>query len=154
MRLNGMDGMLRYLKEVFLQWGVVTLVFNTVVACFPSFWLRLCYGTKYSSDSSVLRLFALSYVFVFISRPLGAGLQSLEYTAPIFWAYLAMIAFSVALAGPFARKLGLNGVLLGVCGVQVIFQSIIGASLWLRIRHIRRSASENVECRQVQLKLG
>ena len=154
MRLKGMDGMLRYIKGIFLQWGGVTLVFTTIVACFPSFWLRLSYGTKYSSDGSVLRLYALLYVFVFISRPLCASLQALEYTAPIFWAYPAMIAFSVALAGPIARKLGLNGVLLGMCGVQLIFQSIVGIALWLRVRQIRSSASESLECRQFQLNRG
>jgi O-antigen/teichoic acid export membrane protein len=154
MRFKGMDCMLLHIKEVCLKWGGVTLLFNTVIACCAPFWLRLCYGTKYSSDGSVLRLFALFYVFAFFSRPLCAGLQALEYTAPIFWAYPAMIAFSVALAGPFARRLGLNGVLLGMCGVQLIFQSIIGAALWLRVRRIRRSASESVECRQVQLNLG
>jgi O-antigen/teichoic acid export membrane protein len=149
MRLQGLEGMLRYIKGVFLLWGGVTLVFTSIVACFPSFWLQLFYGTKYSSDGSVLRLNALLYVFVFISRPLCAGLQALEYTAPIFWAYPAMIAFSVALAGPFARTLGLNGVLLGMCGVQLIFQGIIGTAFWLRVRQIRRtSASESLECPQ------
>jgi O-antigen/teichoic acid export membrane protein len=82
---------------------------------------------------------------------LRAGLQALEYTAPIFWAYPAMIAFSVALAGPFVLRLGLNGVLLGMCAVQLIFQSVIGLAFWLRVRQIRRrSESESVECHQFQ----
>jgi O-antigen/teichoic acid export membrane protein len=151
-RLEGIDGMFRYIKKILVQWGGVTLAFTTIVASFPSLWLRLCYGTKYSSDASVLRLYALLYLFMFISGPLRAGLQALEYTAPIFWAYPAMIAFSAALAGPFARRLGLNGVLLGMCAVQLIFQSVIGLSLWLRVRQIRRSSeSESVECHQFQL---
>jgi O-antigen/teichoic acid export membrane protein len=154
MRLQGLEGMLRYIKEVFLQWGGVTLVFTSIVASFPSFWLRLCYGTKYSSDGSVLRLYALFYVFVFISRPLCAGLQALEYTAPIFWAYPAMIAFSVALVGPFARTLGLNGVLLGMCGVQLIFQSIVTTAFWLRVRKIRRASASESRMPPVQLNHG
>jgi len=137
MHVEGLDGMLRYIKRVFLQWGGVTLIFTTVVASFPSFWLRLSYGTKYSTDVSVLRLYALLYVFVFVSGPLRAALQALEYTAPIFWAYPALIAFSVALAGPFARTLGLNGVMLGMCAVQLIFQSILAIALWLKFRRLR-----------------
>src|SRR6185369_15529854 len=102
-------------------------------------------GAKYSSDGSVLRLYALLYLFVFISRPLRAALQALEYTKPIFWAYPTLIAFSVALAGPLARTLGLNGVMLGMCAVQLIFQSIIGTALWLRVQRIRRTSTpENV----------
>jgi O-antigen/teichoic acid export membrane protein len=149
--LKGIDGLARYIKGTFLRWGGVTLVFTTLVACFPEFWLRLSYGTKYSSDGSVLRLYALLYIFVFMALPLRAGLQALEFTAPIFWAYPAMIAFSVALAGPLARRLGLNGVLLGMCAVQLIFQSVVGAAFWLRVRHIRRSASVGVECGQFYL---
>ena len=151
MRLEGVAGMLRYIKGIFLQWGGVTLVFSTLVACFPSFLLRLSYGTKYLSDVPVLRLYGLLYVFLVISVPLRAGLQALEYTAPIFWAYPAMIAFSGALAGPFARRLGLNGVLLGMCGVQLIFQSVVGIAFWLRVRHTRRFASENFDSCQLQL---
>jgi O-antigen/teichoic acid export membrane protein len=154
MRLKGIDGMLRYIKRVFLQWGGVTLAFTTIIACFPSFWLRLSYGTKYSSGVSVLRLYALLYMFTFISGPLRAGLQALEYTAPMFWAYPAMIGFSVALAGPLALRLGLNGVLLGMCGVQLMFQSIVGIAFWLRVRRVRRSAAEDVEHCQFQLNRG
>jgi O-antigen/teichoic acid export membrane protein len=145
MHLEGVDGMLRYLKGIVLRWGGLTLAFATAVACFPSFSLHLIYGTKYSSDGSVLRLYALLYLFVFIAGPLRAALQALEYTKPIFWAYPAMIAFSIALAGPLARTLGLNGVMLGMCAVQLIGQSIIGTALWLRVQHIRRmSTPENV----------
>jgi hypothetical protein len=33
-----------------------------------------------------------------------------------------------------------------MCAVQLIFQSILGIALWLRVRHIhRRSAAEKVE---------
>ncbi|WP_433983089.1 hypothetical protein RBB78_15660 [Tunturiibacter empetritectus] len=84
--------------------GGVTLTFVTIVACFPTLWLKLAYGQKYSSDGSVLRLYALLYIFIFIAGPLRAALQALEYTAPIFWAYPALIAFSVALAGPFGSQ--------------------------------------------------
>lgn len=147
MRLEGTDGMLRYIKGMFLQWGGVTVFFATIIACFPSFWLKLCYGTKYSSNGSVLRLYALFYVFAFVSGPLRAALQALEYTAPIFWAYPAMIAFSAALAGPFALRLGLDGVLLGMCGVQLIFQGILGVAFLLRVRQIRRRPpAHTLEC--------
>ncbi|WP_158941322.1 lipopolysaccharide biosynthesis protein [Granulicella sp. S190] len=141
MRIGGIDAMLRYLKHIVLLWGGVTLAFCALVASFPTLWLRLAYGQKYSSDGSILRLYALLYIFIFISGPLRAGLQALEYTAPIFWAYPALIAFSVALAGPFARNLGLNGVMLGMCATQFVFQSFVGIAFWLRIRKIRSEAA-------------
>ena len=144
MRLHGIDGMLRYIRRVVFQWGTVTVVFTGVVALFPSFWLRLTYGSKYSSDGTILRLYALMYLFIFLSGPLRAGLQALEYSAPIFWAYPALIAFSVALAGPLARTLGLNGVMIGMCATQLIFQGFIGIAFWMRIKKLRhQTALEN-----------
>jgi hypothetical protein len=52
-----------------------------------------------------------------------------------------MIVFSVALAGPLARKLGMNGVMLGMVSSQVLFQGLIGVAFWMRIRKIRRQAA-------------
>ena len=137
MRVKGVNGMSRYITRVFLQWGGMTLLFTAVVAAFPTFWLRLAYGSKYSSEGSVLRLYALLYLLTFVSSPLRAALQAIEYTAPIFWAYPALIGFSIALAGPFARTLGLHGVILGMCATQLIFQSIIGVALLIRVKRMR-----------------
>lgn len=143
MHTTGVDGLLPYIRRVFLQWGGVTLAFTSVIAAFPTFWLRLAYGTKYSADGTVLRLYAVLYLIVFSSGPLRAGLQALEYTQPIFWSYPLLIVFSVALAGPFARGLGLNGVIIGMCAVQVISQSVLGAALLLRLRKSPRGSALN-----------
>jgi O-antigen/teichoic acid export membrane protein len=141
MRHGGVEGMLRYIRRIFLQWGGVTLAFTGLVGCFPTFWLKLAYGTKYAGDGNVLRMFACLYLVVFVSGPLRYGLQALEYTAPIFWTYPVMIVFSVALAGPLAHKLGMNGVMLGMVSSQVLFQGLIGIAFWMRIRKIRREAA-------------
>jgi len=89
----------------------------------------------------VLRLYALLYIFIFLSGPLRAGLQALEFTAPVFWAYPAMIAFSVLLAGPLARSLGLNGVMIGMIVTQCIAQTLVGTAFLLRVRKLRRSGN-------------
>ncbi len=138
LRKNGLDGMMHYVEKVMFQWGGVTLGFTSLVAAFPTFWLKLAYGSKYSSDGSVLRLYALLYIFIFMSGPLRAGLQALEYTAPVFWAYPAMITFSVLLAGPMARGLGLNGVMIGMCATQLIAQTLVGTAFLIRVRKLRR----------------
>lgn len=139
-RHSGLDGLIRYIKSVFLMWGGVTLAFTGVIAAFPNFWLQITYGGKYSQDGNVLRLYALLYLIIFSSGPLRAGLQAMEYTKPVFYAYPLLIVFSVALAGPFARGLGLNGVILGMCCVQFIMQTFVGIALLLRIRKLRRQA--------------
>jgi O-antigen/teichoic acid export membrane protein len=144
LRHHGLNGMMHYVEKVLFRWGGVTLGFTAAVAAFPTFWLRLAYGTKYSSDGSVLRLYALLYIFIFLSGPLRAGLQALEYTAPVFWAYPAMIAFSVLLAGPLARGLGLNGVMIGMCATQCIAQTIVGTAFLMRVRRLRRDGKIHI----------
>jgi O-antigen/teichoic acid export membrane protein len=147
MRVGGTNAMLRFVKQTLLRWGGVTLAFTAIVAAFPRFWLTLTYGNKYASDYSVLRLYALAYLITFVSGPLRAALQAIEYTAPFFWAYPALIVFSAVLAGPFARTLGLHGVLLGMCAAQLIFQSIVGIALFVRIRHIQATADlHDLQC--------
>jgi O-antigen/teichoic acid export membrane protein len=143
MRSNGLDGMLRYIRHVVVRWGSVTLLFTGLIGLFPDFWLRLAYGSKYASNGYVLRLYALLYFMAFFAGPLRAGLQAIEYTSPIFWAYPLMIAFSVALAGPFSRQLGLQGVILGLCGTQLLSQSVVGIGCLLRIRRSRRELQSN-----------
>jgi hypothetical protein len=48
-----------------------------------------------------------------------------------------MTVFSILAAGPFAKHLGLSGVILGLIATQVIFQSVVGISLLMRQRKLR-----------------
>jgi O-antigen/teichoic acid export membrane protein len=86
----------------------------------------------------ILRLFALLYVLIFVGGPLRAGLQALEFTVPIFWSYLAMTTCAVAFAVPMAKWLGLTGVMLGLLGIQILFQSIVGVSLLMKSSRVAR----------------
>ena len=137
---GGVHSMLAYTRSILLKWGGLTLVFCLVMAAVPSFWLRIFYGPEMVQYGYVLRLYALIYVIIFVGGPLRAGLQALEYTVPVFWSYLAMTAFAFAFAFPLARWLGLSGTLLGALGTQVIFQGVVGISLFVRSGRIAREA--------------
>ena len=126
---DGVPAMLGYIRATLARWGGLTLIFAAVMAAAPGFWLRLVYGQQMSQYGSVLRLYALLYVVVFLGGPLRAGLQALEFTAPIFWSYLAMTAFAFAFAVPLAKWMGLNGTMLGLIAAQVLFQGIVGVAL-------------------------
>jgi O-antigen/teichoic acid export membrane protein len=139
LREGGVPSMLAYTRSVLLRWGGLTLLFALVMAVAPGFWLGLIYGPGMVHYGYILRLYALFYVFNFATCPLSAGLQALEFTQPIFWSYLAMTAFSVALAFPAAKWLGLNGTMLGLIGTQVIFQGIVGIALIVRSRHLEKA---------------
>jgi len=131
---GGTKSMLSFLRSVLLKWGGLTLAFALLMSATPGHWMGLVYGAQMAPYGYVLRLYALIYVIVFIGGPLRAGLQALEFTAPIFWSYLCMTLFSVTLAVPMAKWLGLYGVMLGILGTQIVFQSIVGCTLLRRSR--------------------
>jgi O-antigen/teichoic acid export membrane protein len=147
MHSQGLEASFNYIKQVVRRWGTITLIFVLVVAARPEFWLRLVYGMKYAGYGYVLQLYAAVYLLVFFAGPLRASLQALEYTTPMFWSYSAMTVFSVLFAGPFAKRLGLTGVLLGMIGAQLLFQGIVGLWLLLRVRGMRRDVLSEVGIR-------
>ncbi len=137
---HGVNSMMAYLKRVTARWGAVTLGFMLVLGVAPAFWLHLLYGAQYVQYSFVLRLYGLLYVMIFVGTPLRAGLQSMEFTAPMLWAYLAMTVFTALVAGPAAKYLGLLGVMLGLICTQLIFQVIMGAAMYRRAQRLRVQA--------------
>ena len=138
MHKGGGEALLRYIRSVVRRWGTLTLAFAIAIAAAPEFWLQLAYGSKYAAYGSVLRLYALLYLVIFLSGPLRAGLIALEYTSPIFWSYPVLIAFSVVLAGPFSRRLGLYGSLIGMIAVNLLFQAILASAFVQRMRRLSR----------------
>jgi O-antigen/teichoic acid export membrane protein len=138
LRQSGVPAMLAYTRSILIKWGGLTVLFATVMAVAPSFWLRLMYGPALGQYGYILRLYALLYVILFIGAPLRACLQALEFTVPIFWSYLAMTVMAFACAFPLARRLGLSGSLMGLIGAQVLFQGILGVSLLLRSNKMAR----------------
>jgi O-antigen/teichoic acid export membrane protein len=138
LREGGVHSMLAYTRSILLKWGGITLLFAIVMAAAPGFWLRLIYGPEMVQYGYILRLYALIYVIMFVGAPLRAGLQALEYTVPIFWSYLAMTAFAIALAAPMVKWLGLFGTMFGLVGIQLLFQSIVAASLLLKSSRVAK----------------
>jgi O-antigen/teichoic acid export membrane protein len=137
MHNQGLDAAFNYIKQIVLRWGLITLGFVLIVSLRPGLWLKLVYGSQYASYGYILQLYALLYLMTFFAGPLRAGLQALEYTAPIFWSYSVMTVFSLALAGPFTKWLGLTGAMLGMIATQFLFQSVVGIGLVLRVRKMR-----------------
>jgi O-antigen/teichoic acid export membrane protein len=142
---GGVRRMLAYVRSVLLKWGGLTLIFALVMGAAPGFWLRLVYGPQMAHYGYVLRLYALLYVLIFLGGPLRAGLLALEFTAPIFWSYLAMTVFSVSLSFPMAKWLRLDGVMIGLLGTQVIFQGIVATALVARSRRVQQSGHHRRE---------
>lgn len=143
MHTGGVQACTRYIRQIVWRWGAITAAFLFLVVARPSLWLRLVYGTAYAGFGHILQLYAALYLMIFLGGPLRAGLQALEYAAPIFWSYLAMTLFSIAFAGPFAKSLGLVGAMLGMIATQTLFQGIVGVAFVLRLRRMRQAELAN-----------
>jgi O-antigen/teichoic acid export membrane protein len=143
----GVDSLMRYLRKVALRWGLITALFMAIVSIAPAFWLNLLYGPRYTEFGYVLRFYGLLYVLIFLGGPLRAGLQAIEFTAPLLWSYGAMAAFAAVMAAPMAKHFGLSGVMLGLIATQLIFQAILGLSLVMRTKRIREFDQVIVEAR-------
>ncbi len=148
-RDGGMHSMLSYTRSILVRWGGLTFLFALMIGLAPGFWLRLVYGSALGQYGSVLRLYALLYVIIFIGGPLRAALQALEFTIPIFWSYLAMTGFAFVFAVPMAKWLGLNGTMLGLLGTQLIFQGIVATALLMKSSRIARGTSSALGSRAV-----
>ena len=142
---HGIAALNRYIRKTLLKWGFLTIAFMAVISVAPSFWLHLLYGARYAQFGYVLRLYALLYVMNFVGGPLRAGLQAIEFTAPILWSY-AVVAISAAVLGaPLAKQLGLLGVMMGLIITQVLFWAILAAALLVRTKRMRRQEISIVE---------
>jgi O-antigen/teichoic acid export membrane protein len=137
---SGLDASLAYIKRIIFTWGGLTLLFVATVSIAPNALLHLVYGAKYESYGHLLRLYGLLYGMVFFGFPLQAMLKAFEVTSPIFLAYAVMSGFSVLFAVPFVRWFGLDGVILGSIGTQLIFLSILITAVIRKVQKLRQAA--------------
>ena len=138
---EGLSSSASYLRSTTLKWGVITVIYVSILALAPNLWLTMFYGSKYAGYGYLLQLYGISYIFVFTGLPLRAGLQAVEYTSPIFWTYVLLTAISLTTAVPLTRWLGLRGVIMGTIFVQLIFQGILLACLIRRYRVLSMKAA-------------
>jgi O-antigen/teichoic acid export membrane protein len=131
---GGIPAMSRYLRNMSLRWGGLTAAFALVIGTVPQFWLRLLYGSQFAGYGTVLRMYCLLYLLVFIGGPVRAGLQAMEYTAPFVWAQTAATVFALAIGIPLTRSFGLTGVMMGTVATMLILQAVQLLALVKRIR--------------------
>jgi O-antigen/teichoic acid export membrane protein len=129
---GGIAALAQYLRSMAIRWGGFTAAFALVIGIVPHFWLRLLYGSQFAGYGSVLRMYCLLYLLVFIGGPIRAGLQALEYTAPFVSAQLCATAFALAIGIPLTRSFGLNGVMIGMIGTISIHHGTLALALFKR----------------------
>ena len=117
---HGKSHMLHWLRQVSIGASIpVVLMLGSLTLASP--WLiRWLYGSEYLAYSYLVGTYAILYIFVFIGHPLRFALRTLHHTSPIFVAYCLSSAVSVLAAFPMTRAWGMNGVMAGLLGTQLL----------------------------------
>lgn len=77
---------------------------------------------KYVTNYAILfPLREFGRIYFFFARPFSADPKALENTKPFSKAYTLMAFFSLTCSAPLIKYLSLNGVMLGILGVNIIF---------------------------------
>ena len=137
----GPDAMFSYFKKMTLFGGFITALIAITAAAAPEFWLGLAFGEEYVEYGFLLRWFAVVYILIFLATMLRFALRTLEYTKPIFWAYLWSGLFSLVAAIPMIEYLGLLGVVSG----KIVIEIILVLALWVCFSRMLRSRRHQAE---------
>ena len=111
-RSLGSSGLRSYLLQVSVAMGVPTLALILLVALPAERWLSLVFGSAFAEYGGILRIYALSYVIIFVRDILVHYFRATEMTAPIFKSYVVGAAVSLLLAYPLLEMWGALGAAL------------------------------------------
>jgi O-antigen/teichoic acid export membrane protein len=131
---GGATSLVQYIARVTRLGLAATLIIGLFFAIRPAFWFALLFGEDFTQYSYLVRWYAGLYAVMFLALPVRFGLRALERTVPIFIAYAAAAAFSLAAAYPLVRAFGVTGVLVGFFATQVLMLVIMATALRLALR--------------------
>ncbi|TAE47571.1 MAG: hypothetical protein EAZ89_17550 [Bacteroidetes bacterium] len=131
---DGPGGMKSYLFALGKRSGLVVGLILAGIALGAPWLLQISYGAEYQPYAYLLMLYCLLYVLVFPGYFLRYALRTLEYTGPIFTAYVWSTAFSLLCAHTIVSAWGAPGVVAGLAAAQVIMQGTYLILLYKRLR--------------------
>ncbi len=132
-KLRGNAALGRYLLKSSAILVIATSAVAMIVIIDPEYWLHIIYGGHMRGYGFVLRSYAVLSIGVVLTLPLRAGLRALEDTSPILWGYAATTIYSLISAPLLSKTLGLNGVVWGLVGTQLILIPILLVALRKRL---------------------
>ncbi|MEM6262695.1 MAG: hypothetical protein AAGI38_09330 [Bacteroidota bacterium] len=137
---GGIAGLQAYLKQATFKLGGVLGGLLLIVGVAAPWLLGWCYGAEHASYAYLVRGFCLLYILTFTGFIFRYYLRSVEYTFPIFLAYVLSTAFSVIAAYPMVGQFGLMGVIYGMGTAQLVVHLCYLISLKKRLPALRQEA--------------
>ncbi|MFK7757414.1 MAG: lipopolysaccharide biosynthesis protein [Flavobacteriales bacterium] len=121
-----------YIKKITLQLLIPVILFLGSIALFNEEIIKLIYGEEYVPYSFVLVSFCGIYLFVFLGTLLRFVIRTLEHNQLIFISYVLTTVFSLLVGKILASSFGLEGVMIGIAGTQLI--SFLSFIIYLKFK--------------------
>ncbi len=106
---GGIRALKHYLVQQFWLFGFVTGSLILLIAIPAEFWLHYIFSPETVQYSGVLRLYALSYAFVFTRELWNVYLRTIEKTRYSFNAYVLSTIVSLIIVYPAIKYFGIQG---------------------------------------------
>ena len=114
---------INYLKSMNRKLTVVFVPVLIGVAVFAQPILVMAGGVDYAAYAFVLRGLSVLYVFILLSQPLRFMFRSLQLNNHFLYAYLLSLAFAITSSHWLLSNYGLQGVITGLVGSQLILMA-------------------------------
>jgi O-antigen/teichoic acid export membrane protein len=134
---TGICGMRAYLKKVSLFGGFATLSILAPIIIMPEFLLKMVYGFEYIEYGFVVVCYGVIYLAIFFSLPLRAALRALEYSKPIFVAYVISTLFSVFTVKPLLTAFAIKGALIGIAGTSSVLLAVLFTLYQIKVNSLK-----------------
>lgn len=127
---GGASALRTYLFKRLVLFGAPTLALIVLLAIFAEPSLRFAFGESYVRFAPILRLYAISYVLIFVRDVWTHYFRAVERTDQIFRAYVASAIVAALLFGPLVLKweaLGAAVVILISTAVSTAYMILAGS---------------------------
>lgn len=126
---SGPKPTLHYFKTTLIYGGALTIAVLIGIAIGRNVIIDAFYGAQYLEYSNVFLGFTLLYVFVFLNTILGFVIRTFEMNRIFLISYMCTSVFSVLAAKPIISQWGVNGVIIGLLGTQLLNIAVYTYSL-------------------------
>ncbi|MFT6329449.1 MAG: O-antigen/teichoic acid export membrane protein [Bermanella sp.] len=111
---EGRVGLSLYVNHALVLGGLITLFLVLVISYFSSELMTFVYDDEYAKHSYIIYWFAPTYVLMYLSLVLQAGLRSLEVPKQIFKSRLFAAIIMVVIVWPAIQIYGINGAMFAI----------------------------------------
>lgn len=129
---RGAKALGEFLRKVAISGGLTTALIIIAVNIRPGALLGLVFGQEYAAYGDLLVYYGISYIALFFSLPLKAGLRAVEHTKLIFLGHLAVSIFTLATFHTLVTQFGVHGAMIGI----ICTSGILVGVLWVGLRRI------------------